>query len=275
MTEVARHGLTSAADHRLARAAHLHVRELGHDAFVRTRARAHTVDQTSSIDALLRGAYEGDVTIGELRRHGDLGLGTVQQLDGEMVLVDGECFQVRADGTVHRVDDDVRTPFAVVCRFRPGAPVRLPGPLPFGELTQRLDELASGAIVQAVRVDGDFTDLALRSVPRQEPPYRPLSEVVHDQTEWSLERARGSLVGFRFPDEAQGIDVAGYHLHFIADDRTTGGHVLDLVLEDGVARLDGASELRVEVPDGVELGEAGADADRDAEIRAVEGGPRG
>jgi acetolactate decarboxylase len=122
--------------------------------------------------------------------------------------------------------------------------------------------------VVAVRVDGRFTDLRLRSVAGQVPPYPPLAEVVAHQTEWTVAAATGSVVGFRFPDASSGIEVAGYHLHFLADSHDVGGHVLDLTLQDGTARVDGAHELRVEVPAGLTLGVPGALAE---EIRAVEG----
>ena len=68
-------------------------------------AAEHTIWQTSSIDALLDGAYDGDLTLGELAAHGDLGIGTVQHLDGELIVIDGQCFRVAADGTVHRRSD--------------------------------------------------------------------------------------------------------------------------------------------------------------------------
>jgi acetolactate decarboxylase len=98
-----------------------------------------------------------------------------------------------------------------------------------------------------------------------------LSDVVAHQREWRIDEARGSLVGFRFPDDAQGIDVAGYHLHFIADDRSTGGHVIDITAVDAVVHLDGSSDLHLEVPAGVRVGDGDTSALKGAVIRAVEG----
>ena len=73
--------------------------------------------QVSTIDALLSGVYDGDVTIGELRKRGNFGLGTFNKLDGEMLAVDGRYYQIKADGVasgaaVHE------TPFASVVRFK-------------------------------------------------------------------------------------------------------------------------------------------------------------
>jgi acetolactate decarboxylase len=235
------------------------------------------VVQTGTVAALLDGKYGGDVTVGELLAHGDLGIGTVEHLDGEMLVIDGTAWVVRADGRVDAVPPGTRTPFAVLCRFDSGPAHALAGPLSFDALSVVLDELApTTEPVVAVRVDGTFRRVRLRSVHGQHEPYPPLRDVVHDQTEWTVagadDRVAGTLVGFRFPDLASGIEVAGYHLHFLADDRTSGGHVLDLELLDGAARIDGAHELRVEVPDGLGLGEPGG---LTGEIAAVEGDHRG
>lgn len=258
-------------DTRLASA--LHVHRLTRDEFDHDPVARHLVWQTSSIDGLLDGVYEGDLTIGELGAHGDLGIGTVQHLDGELVALDGEFFTIIADGSVHRVEPSTRTPFAVVCRFSPGDPIAIDGPLDLPALTDRID-LAAGtdAPVVAVRVDGTLRDVHVRSVARQHPPYPPLAEVVAHQTEWTVPEIHGSIIGFRFPDYAQGIDVAGYHLHVISDDRRTGGHLLGLTVVGATLRIDRSSELHLEVPAGVVVGDADTSAAKHDAIRAVEGG---
>src|SRR5271167_2329824 len=79
----------------------------------------HTLYQVSTATALVEGIYQGAVRVGTLREHGDLGLGTFEDLDGEMVVVDGQFFQVRSDGSVRECGDDVLSPFAAVTRFAP------------------------------------------------------------------------------------------------------------------------------------------------------------
>ena len=273
-------------DEHLARAARLHLTRLDHDAFVDETddAGPHAVHQASSIAALLQGAYDGDLTLGELVTQGDLGLGTVQALDGELVVLDGECFQVTADGSVLRPAPSMRTPFAVVCRFEPHVDEALDGRHTLASITARIDEVARDhaadlgpAPILAVRVDGRFAEVDLRSVPRQSPPYPPLSEVVDHQSEWQAVAPDdtgipGTLVGFRFPPEAQGVEVAGYHLHFLSDDRTIGGHVTGADLIGGRLRLDGTTDLHLEVPEGVVVDEADTSDETAAAIRRVEGG---
>ena len=250
----------------------LHVHRLTRDEFDADPVSRHLVWQTSSIDALLDGAYEGDLTIDELAAHGDLGIGTVQYLDGEMVALDGEFFTVKADGSVRREQGSTRTPFAVVCRFSPGAPIDLVGGADLSGLTEQIDEAAGDAPVVAVRVDGTFRSVHVRSVPRQHRPYPPLAEVTARQVEWTVSEMRGSIIGFRFPDYAQGIDVAGYHLHVISNDRLVGGHLLGLEVVEARLQVDRSSELHLEIPAGVAVAEADVSAAKRAAISAVEGG---
>lgn len=246
-----------------------HLRALGHADFEHDPAVEHLAFQTSTLNALMDGAFEGDTTIGELLQHGDLGIGTIDRLDGEMVILEGEAFVIDAHGVVRRVERDEKTPFAVVCRFAPTIEVHLDGPLRFDAMTQQLDLNADEASFAAYRVDGQFTDLRLRSVPGQSPPFPSLLEVTRQQTEWSLASASGTVVGFRFPDRIAGVEAPGHHLHFISDDRTRGGHVLDITLQNGPARIDGGDELHVELPSGITLGVLG-NADR-AAIHSAEG----
>jgi len=249
----------------------LHVRALTHNGFAHDPVAERVAFQIGTLDALIDGRFDGDATIGELLAHGDLGLGTVQHLGGELVILDRAAYVVDADGRVHVVSPATRTPFAVVCRFRPGEKIALDGPIPLAAVQRAIDARAPHASVIAVRVDGTFTHLRLRSVREQHPPYPPLAEVTAHQTEWDLDRATGTLLGFRFPDDVAGLEAPGYHLHFLSADRRHGGHVLDGVLVSGTASLDGDDQLHVELPPGVGLGTPGV-TDR-ARIRLVEGGP--
>ena len=226
--------------------------------------------QTSTVAALFDGAYDGDLTVGELLRHGDLGLGTFDALDGEMVVVDGEAWRADVDGHLHRVDPGTGTPFAVVTRFRPFEEAGLPAPLDHAGLLAWLEDLAAGEPTYAIRIDGELGRVHARSVPRQSRPYRPLAEVAGEQHEFDLGDVVGTLVGFRFPARAAGVEVAGFHLHVVDEDRTRGGHVLDANLTDGAARIAPLHDLHVELPPGVTLPKPG-DSDEDA-VRRVEGG---
>jgi acetolactate decarboxylase len=231
----------------------------------------HVLFQASTIGALLDGAYDGDLSFAELAEHGDLGLGTLNGLDGEMIALDGRFYRADVDGGVSEVAADERTPFAVVTSFEPDVDATLGGPLAHAELLAALDELVpDGAATCAVRLDGRFELVRARSVPRQRPPYRPLTEVVAEQHLFELADVAGTMLGFRFPSYVEGIEVTGYHLHFISEDRARGGHVLDSRSTNPRARLDPSSDLHVELPPGVDLGDPGLAKDTHAAVDRVE-----
>jgi acetolactate decarboxylase len=239
-------------DERLARS--LHVESLrGRD--LHPEHEPHVLFQASTIGALLDGAYDGDVSFAQLAEHGDLGLGTFNALDGEMIAVDGDFYRAAVDGATAPVDPAARTPFAAVTWFEPGAAHEIAGALDHAALMSQLDEwIGPNSSSCALRIDGDFELVHARSVPRQKPPYRPLPEVAAaEQHVFDLTDVGGTIVGFRFPDFAQGVEVTGYHLHFITDERDRGGHVLDCRIRSGVARIDLAGGLHVELPPRVEL----------------------
>lgn len=238
-------------DERLAR--HLHVESLRHRD-LHPEHEPHVLFQASTIGALLDGAYDGDVTFAELAEHGDLGLGTLNALDGEMIALDGRFYRADVDGLVDEISPTERTPFAALSWFEASIERRLDGPLDYEELLAELDLVAADPEATcALRIEGEFEFVRARSVPRQLPPYRPLSEVISDQHVFELGPIEGTLVGFRFPDYAQGLEVGGYHLHFLSADRTQGGHVLECRVASAIARFDLAGELHVELPPGVEL----------------------
>ena len=225
----------------------------------------HELFQTSTVQALLTGAYEGDVTLAEILEHGDLGLGTLNGLDGELIVLDGEAWKAQLDCTLVRPRLSARTPYAVVVAFSPGERRALDGPFGERELEARLGERVSRATrPTAIRIDGRFAEVHVRSVPRQEPPYRPLAEVIAQQQVSILREVSGTMMGFCFPDALDGIEMVGSHLHFVSDDRKRGGHVLSYTLLQASAQLDGATRLHVELPGAVAAPRHGASLDQTA-----------
>jgi acetolactate decarboxylase len=249
----------------------LHVESMRHADLHAERA-AHVLFQASTIGALLHGSYDGDLTFAELAERGDLGLGTLNGLDGEMIAIDGDFLRADVDGNVTAVEPTERTPFAVVTCFAPTIEAEVGAGLDHEAILAALDELApEGESSFAVRLDGRFAGVRARSVPRQEPPYRPLGEVVADQHIFELTDVEGSMVGFRFPAYVEGIEVAGYHLHFVDAARRRGGHVLGSRSAGPLrARIDPADDLQVELPPEVDLTDPDLAAETHAAIDAVE-----
>jgi alpha-acetolactate decarboxylase len=207
------------------------------------------VYQSSTISALLDGVNDGDVTVADILRHGDFGLGTFNRLDGEMVILDGVCYHLYADGTATQAAPTHRTPFAAVTHFRTDFDLSIRSSTGRANVFRAIDaKIASTNLIYAIRVTGRFTGLHTRTVMAQTPPYPPLTTATKDQTETVFEKAAGTIVGFRTPDFEQGISVAGYHLHFLSGDHAHGGHVLDFAVEQGQISVSTASQLHLSLP---------------------------
>jgi len=205
--------------------------------------------QTSTLNALLEGLYDGPVTLHELSRRGDFGIGTFNALDGEMVELNGRFYQMRADSTVRRMKGSDRTPFAMVTRFEADKRVFIDQPIDYPQLQQRLDRiLPSRNVFCAIKIEGMFSYVKVRSVPRQTLPYPRLAAVVKTQPTFELNGVKGTLAGFYVPEYAQGINIPGYHFHFITQDRKAGGHLLDCRVQQATIELDDTPELSLSLP---------------------------
>lgn len=226
----------------------------------------HSMFQVSTSGALIEGLYQGAMTVGALRRHGDTGLGTFEDLDGEMILVDGHCYQARGDGSVTEVSDDTLTPFATVVAFSPDETVSLSDIGSFDDLTARLDGLrTSNNDFFAWRITGHFDELRLRAACRHASG-TPLVEAVADQSVFECHDITATIVGFWSPPFSQAIAIPGYHLHAVSKDRTSAGHVFDLRAPEVVAEVHRVSDLHVALPETeaflrADLGSAHADMD--------------
>lgn len=234
-----------------------------------------TLFQTSTISALMQGVYDGTMTFKDLGAHGDFGLGTVQALDGEMVGLDGQFYQIKSDGKASRVNDSTKTPFAEVAFFKPEETVTLNGTSNLTELQSLLDgSLATKNIFYGIRIDGTFDYVKTRIVPMQSKPYPPLSEAVKDQKIFEFHNIKGTIVGFRCPDYVNGVNVPGYHLHFITLDRSAGGHLLGFNLKNASIKVDSLSEFEMELPESEEFYQADLTEDQQAALAKVESNPK-
>jgi len=226
--------------------------------------------QVSTIDALLLSVYDGILTIGELKEKGDFGIGTFDKLEGEMLVVDGECYQVKVDGVAYIVPDEATTPFATVTFFDPDETVLIET-ANFSELKEILEaSFPSKNVFYAVRIDGTFPYVKTRSVPAQERPYPLLVDVTANQTVFEFEDASGTVVGFWCPEFATGMNVPGYHLHFITDDRKAGGHILDLRVEGAEVALDVTPNIFMALPTAGDFYDVDLSCDLQEDLERVE-----
>ncbi|MET8957016.1 acetolactate decarboxylase [Streptomyces sp. NPDC004393] len=235
--------------------------------------RAREVYQSSTMGALMEGVYDGDVTVGELLRHGDFGVGTFNHLDGEMLVLGGVCYHLRADGSVEVADGSDLTPFAALTWFSTEQTAHVSSSMNRAELTAFIDELIrSENLMYAVRITGHFAEVRTRTVREQTPPYPPLTDATRGQAETTFTDITGTLAGYRTPDYEQGIGVAGYHLHFLDETHTHGGHSIEFRITKGRIEIAARPELHLSLPNTPEFLDSDlTSSDLSEKIRQAEG----
>lgn len=209
----------------------------------------HTLFQVSTSGALVAGVYDGEVTVRSILEHGDFGLGTFANLDGEMVVLDGRAFQVHGDGRVSEAGPEASAPFAVVTRFSPQADVEIGTVASFEELEKRCDDQRNSSnIFYAMRLDGRFTRIRTRAV---NPPGSGtrLVDAAKEQSEFSFADIEGTLVGLWSPAFSGGFSIPGYHFHFISADRRHGGHLLDVEAKSLRLKVEALADFHLALPE--------------------------
>ncbi len=205
--------------------------------------------QASTIQALSAGNYDGQTTLCALKQRGDFGIGTFQGLDGEMVVLDGNFYQVKVDGRVYPVNEAAGIPFAQVTFFGTDKTFAIDHELSYADLGQYLDRLLSSKnLFYAVKITGRFSYVKTRSVPKQARPYVDLEQAVKEQKVFEFHDIKGTIVGFRSPEYSKGFSVGGYHLHFISEDRKNGGHLLDFQACGVKAEIDETADFYLSLP---------------------------
>jgi acetolactate decarboxylase len=212
-------------------------------------AGRETLTQVSTINALMAGVYDGVISSGQLKGYGDFGIGTFEALDGEMVILDGQIYQVKADGVAYPVPDSLEVPFAAVTFFDSDREETVASGIDYSRFQTFLDKIIpSNNIFYAVKLEGNFSYVKTRSVPRQEKPYPVLADVTQKQSIFEFTNVSGTIVGFRCPQYVNGVNVPGYHLHFLTSDRKAGGHVLDFTVKEAVTSVDYTSDFLMILP---------------------------
>ena len=234
----------------------------------------HTLWQLSTSTAVVEGVFGGSLQVKDLADHGDFGIGTFEQLDGEGILLDGICWQARADGSVCRAPADEGIPFWVATHFEAQQRFSLSGVGSIEALGTQLDPKRPGAnLFVAIRITGLFDEVLMRSVSKV-PKGVGLLEASQDQTMVRRNNIRGTLAGFWSPEHTTSLNIPGYHFHFLADDHSSGGHVLDVQAAELQVELDLQSNLRLALPQTKEFLEADLSGDIAATLHTAESKPK-
>ena len=239
-----------------------------------TNEDTDTIFQVSTLNALMLGDYNGLITVDELLQQGDTGLGTFDMLEGEMIVAEGVVYQAKADGSVVKPDGNDTIPFAAVTHFESDIELKLNDIGDIEALKTALTETVSENnvnIFYMATVTGVFDSVHVRSVPAQQKPYKPLSEVAESQTEFEYNDISGTLVALYCPDYVSGINLFGWHIHFISADGTKGGHVLDAAFQTAEADIDITDAYKLVLPDTSEFASLELANDMQSATDKVEG----
>lgn len=243
----------------------------GESHIANTETQMDTIYQFSVINALLEGVYDGEITCGELKEKGDFGLGTFDNLDGEMLELDDSIYQVKADGNVYKVKDTETSPFAAVTFFEADIENSTNTEMNSQQLASYIENmLPSQNLIYAIKVTGNFSYMKTRSVTAQEKPYPRLVDVTKDQSVFEFNDTKGTIVGYWMPEFVDGINVPGYHLHFITADRTAGGHILDYTITSGTIEIDSCDAFYLELPENENYLSTGLSADNEGDLEVAE-----
>ena len=199
----------------------------------------NSIFQLSTLNSLSAGNFDGNWTIGELRSHGNTGMGTFNGLDGEMIELNSNIYQIKSNGTVYLVNDSANTPFAMTVPFKTDKILILNSSMNLTQLEQFLNTtMPSKNMFYSIKVIGTFDSVKARSPPKQNKPYPTLNEALKNQTIFNFNNITGTMVGFWCPEYASDVNLNDYHFHFISEDKKSGGHVLDCQLKGVIIEID-------------------------------------
>jgi len=214
-----------------------------------TRPEQDTLYQVAAFNVFSAGNFDEDTTYADLAKYGDFGIGTLNGLNGEMIALDGKFYQIPAEGAPREIGSEEKTPYATVTFFSKDQSFQVVDLFSYAQLTAAINStLPDYDLIYAIRVHGYFDYVKMRSVPLQSKPYPTLAEAVKNQTVFTLNGVEGTMIGFFFPESLSGVDFAGYHLHFLTDDRAFGGHLLECTIRNAVVEIDWMNNYRLLIP---------------------------
>ncbi|MGA0558794.1 acetolactate decarboxylase [Larkinella sp. VNQ87] len=233
-------------------------------------AKTDFMYQYSIIDALLAGAFDGNLTLGELKTKGDFGIGTFNRVDGELVVDQGKVYQVRYDGTIHEMADQDSTSIAFIKFFKADSSFTIQN-ISLDDLEKTLLAALPPNELYAIRMKGRFSKLTARAPGPARKPYPTLKDhLAKNQYVFNLRETNGVVIGFLLPGYLAKVNVPGFHFHYLADDHKSGGHIFDFMATELTIEVDKIQGYTVEVNTHPDFGRVNLDEDRQAELKKIE-----
>ncbi|MDR1605660.1 MAG: acetolactate decarboxylase [Streptococcaceae bacterium] len=204
--------------------------------------------QYNTLSALMSGLFEGTMTIGELLAQGDLGIGTLDEIDGELIVLDGRAYQARGDKTITEIGPETKVPYAAVVFHQAEVIFKQRYQADARELQARIEAYYDGAnLFRSIKIHGTFSKMHVRMITKAKSGVK-FVDVATNQPEYTEANVTGTIIGIWTPEMFHGVSVAGYHLHFITDEHTFGGHVIDYVISEGIVEVGAVDQLDQRFP---------------------------
>lgn len=190
-----------------------------------------TVHQSKSAESLFAGNFDGVMSVQAEFSRSRLGIGVMENLDGELISLRGATWAVPPSGVPRVAQEQETVAFGIAASGGIRHKIQISEDASLDKISAEIDEallklrIDHEEIVCAIEIVGDFRDVVLRTV--HEPNYEgeTLGEIIDDEVRFSFNQWTGTLVGFRYPDKKSGLTIPGLHLHGISADRKSGGHL--------------------------------------------------
>lgn len=194
----------------------------------------NTLYQYGTLGLLVPGLFEGTNNLENILSHGDTGIGTGDGLDGELIIIDGTPYQVNGNGETNKLNLNFSVPFADVHYANFSKIFEINQSIRINNLFEKfLNEVGTKNIFLSIKIHGVFSSIKTRSVKKQSKPYTTLEDSANNQRTFQSNNVKGTIIGYYSPELFNGPSVGGFHVHFLADDLSIGGHVLDFELDKG------------------------------------------
>jgi len=225
-------------------------KEHSHDTEVLPGHTENTVHQYAPTVGLLNSIYTGNQTPEEMVAKGNMGIGTVNDLDGELIAVDGVVYAIDAAGGITKAPKELESPNMTMINFQPKTTIEIKNIQSLKDLDKALKSQATSKnSFYAYRIKGTFPYLKMASAHKVEDEDVSLFEYLDTRVMYTRENIKGTLVGLYTPEYLGNVVIPGLHFHFLSDDIKLGGHLEGIKFDTMTVEVQEINQLNLSLPE--------------------------
>jgi acetolactate decarboxylase len=223
---------------------------------------------------LIGGLYDGFYPYSALKKHGNFGLGAPDKLDGELMIFQGKIYQTQHTGKTFITNDRQLTPFAMINFFHPDITLTPHTTMNKAALFHYLDSVLININgMYAIHISGKFSYIKTRAFPPvKEHDHTPLAEMLSLQKFFEFSSCQGDLIGYRLPSFMDNTNIAGYHFHYLSQQKDAGGHMIELATDNIVIEIQLLNNYTIQLPATKDFEHFDFKKNRENDIKDVERG---